>query len=1714
MEVLQPPSDDRAFVKWLEGVSTELQQSIAEQKLQEFFHNASQPRHASGNACIKLCYFIEQCRSSASPIIWNIVFSRATSLSLFNFYVEWNEKNQNRSMRQVLELLSSLIAGNPDIAISRVVKDEVLLKIMPEITNEQVSPLVKPSFKSLECLLGKRAISADDLITAYQKHIFKDIKRSESLVQETSISVWTQFVSAIFFWLGPADVSPAAGKFLVTVFKRLKTNELGRTCSMALEKISLPDKGSGGNGSQTTHDTLKSEEEVGDDSHPSQSALWQQWIRQGLAKHPRALENVKNYLFSPLFKIDRLGSLAFLKDLNEQKEISELQNQDIDAQSMLQLAAMDAGKKAGLVEEPGIVQTKENQSKESVTPIILDEEAIGRLLSTSSDPVRSLAFSVLTTSFSSIRPLSPKVLDALLSNLGLLHSNTDAKFRNEILSNTKHLLERLRGATALLVRQLEQSLFKLSRMDGAEASSKVSEQAVRDATEALLFRHQQFLEQYADFLLGELVPTASYQRHVTALRAIKILLQTRLQQDGRSHTPAVGPSSSTVWPFTIQFFTPQSMRLLLDLLVDPFEDVRSSAMDILGLSSPANFTNMQLQGPDVSVQDAKLKYEHTALDAGPTPSVGELIPRVDSTSPRSFPLEEFILEVSEASRRTGRADYADGVARSYKILFTLQPSIESRLSLVRGMVDALEYRISIAEESLSRAVVEAPVHGDFAALSFVSEMVIPALELSAETHLECWEQWSKLESRMVSLASRIWNTVQAVLCDDSPEGRLLDNIDDNDTIDTKDILSYSFRAVHESSNLTKTLARTLKSPWPKQFAQETNKIFTKIGGLAFTQLSNLRHRGAFSTVSLTFSYCCQLTHHFSVSSSNESLLNAWWKGTLICIANQASTTRRSAGIPSLIIGVMSANARQPSSDEMMDHLIREARIPAVFSGASNLGELPQVHALNSIREVFGSSSVRHRSDRSVVECLALATDCFGSDVWPIRNCALLLFQRLTDFLLGSETRDNSGSMTSGDGLATTFSRYPGLWSLLMGLLEKSAAGDDPASASVVITVEKIFPVLEILRRAGSSHESMDFVRKNVLKHLGSKFWQVRDLAARTLCTLTPEEEWHSASERLLGLSKTAPSNVQHGALLAIKVVLQRRMEDGQPINEGLAKELCLLFLRHFASTIEANCPLPIFAARLDVGNEIMSLIMSAITQPSPCQNLSELLETVFVHDACAEMKQLLRHSGTSTDLSFLAVIRRAVYITAIKNDIKGLRHATQYALSKGTDAGLCAIQTAHKAWNKVTNYDAKIGLFHAYTLAASPPATPNAHWITPQVRAAAIRYIANLLDDMGGVAIGNLTEEIQKIAGHYGTGRSSPELTNAWCRFSGIATYASLVFKSGGSLMSLERSLCGWGGSLIQSLKDEQPFELRLAAVKALRSFYRRSSWKKYSGQDCLLPSLFGIYTALNDDEDDIRKIGAESMAAITNNYSAPPAAAEYLIEWLERKYAHSPTFAHNVLQRMMGSTTTLVYDSSASIPRRNAVLDIENSMVQDNSLFAQESSNLWLDPQNDARIWSKVFCDLPKDTLFPPNHSSPYDTPLGRAAGFSQEGLERFVHMIEDRRDGPAGWMSKPATFTVCARIICCSNAILAHLCTAYGMSLRESIHSHPLTASLSFIGIHLKRLIIQGQGDNVHQQLLLLLLGPSSLSMTKLDTLLPERIHNILGKFSYLRGSQARRL
>lgn len=155
--------------------------------------------------------------------------------------------------------------------------------------------------------------------------------------------------------------------------------------------------------------------------------------------------------------------------------------------------------------------------------------------------------------------------------------------------------------------------------------------------------------------------------------------------------------------------------------------------------------------------------------------------------------------------------------------------------------------------------------------------------------------------------------------------------------------------------------------------------FEQIGSLTYQQLKDLRHRGAFSTVTLTFARCCQLTQSYTIEGSKKQLLKQWYAGAIACINKQVSTTRRSAGIPALVTGILSAKSTSITLDNVMENLLAIAREPVLLSEKDETN-LPQVHAMNCIKDIFRSAVLGKRAEPYISDCLQLAADALQSDM--------------------------------------------------------------------------------------------------------------------------------------------------------------------------------------------------------------------------------------------------------------------------------------------------------------------------------------------------------------------------------------------------------------------------------------------------------------------------------------------------------------------------------------------------------------------------------------------------------------------------------------------------------------------------------------------------------------------------------------------------------------
>lgn len=179
---------------------------------------------------------------------------------------------------------------------------------------------------------------------------------------------------------------------------------------------------------------------------------------------------------------------------------------------------------------------------------------------------------------------------------------------------------------------------------------------------------------------------------------------------------------------------------------------------------------------------------------------------------------------------------------------------------------------------------------------------------------------------------------------------------------------------------------------------------------------------------------------------------------------------------------------------------------------------------------------------------------FGAELirnsWAIRNCGLLLLRSLIDCLLGTgESKATIESGWDGTSVRISYTKYQTLPGVMLNLLRSADTSLDSQSSSSSGAAEAVFPVLDIIRRAGPPEDLHDELKRCVEGYLGSKLWHVREIAARTLCSFMLQGDWVGEIERLFGEAKSN-TNRLHGILLTARFVIERKKDVGVELKNG------------------------------------------------------------------------------------------------------------------------------------------------------------------------------------------------------------------------------------------------------------------------------------------------------------------------------------------------------------------------------------------------------------------------------------------------------------------------------------------------------------------------------------------------------------------------------------
>ncbi|KOS18604.1 tRNA (cytidine(32)-2'-O)-methyltransferase non-catalytic subunit TRM732 [Escovopsis weberi] len=1455
------------------------------------------PKSVSGQGCVKLCGFVEQAAKAQTGELLRWSFSRDVVFELFTFYIEWNEFDHHRSMRLVLDLVAQLLGRNPDKGAVAAIRDALLDNLVSIVIGRSTKPVAKSAFKTLDYLLVKGVFTLRDVHSAHAAHLRDGVPGER-------IEIWGLFMADLFQWIKLHFVCPAAGKFIVSVYRDLR---------------------------QGGHD----------DASGVSIETWHRWLLAFLVEDPSLLERIKNYIFLPLFKADRSEAVAFLQKMNENSPIS-VPAADFDTPALLRLAALETGKKVGLVEEPYLTG---GQHAEDPSCIVLQEAVLEGVLAHPSHEVRSLAFTLLISSPSTTRPYSSTTLDLLKRHLATFFSDPDAKFRVDVCARARDMFKRVRGAIAVLKRSIPRARAKAQK--GIRPSSEAAQPILYHTNlislpEAQLVDclqyHERFLKWYAGFLCAELTPTASYQRHITSLKSLMFILRMEGEAVKNWETPEDQE-------LLYDLFDDKWMRALADLVMDPFDDVRELSSLVL-----ARF-----------LADKKYRrfgFDGQRTDQSPAEELGTLLQRAN-----------------DLSRRTSRADHSDGVARASQLLYKFLETGEERLALLSRLVDSLEDKTLRAETDLGRAVLEFPLHSDFAALCFTWQVVSEKSFSPSEL-----DSVNVLQERLGACCVRIWKAVRDILCDDSPEGHLPQELEDMEGLDTKGLLSYSFRSIHESSNLMRTLALAMRNKSKPGMVTPSRSLFEEIGNLTFDQLASLRHRGAFTTVAATFATCCQLTRHLEPIEGEEPILKVWYRGAMNAIFTQASTTRRSAGIPSLVTGILSANAAEPSFEEVIEKLMEIASIEARTSETDG-SKLPQVHAYNCLKDIFKNSllsSMGNKSESYLPQCLELAASGLRSEVWAIRNCGLIFLRSLIDTLFGSQ--ESKSMIEAGwDGKANRipYHRYPNLPLVLANLLKSGHLM--AASTAATSAAESVFPALDIIRRAGPPDLLRDEIQVHVAAYLSSPVWHVREIAARTLCSCLLHERWLAVIKKLLGeaISDESPNgkNYMHGVLLSLKFVFERFRDVSLVRLTTDLPELTTLLAETQIGLQYSSCP-DVVAAYLEVINMIW-MFQIFISQPLQPPQTS----IPPINGSALFKSQSLLNCVISASQEDRAVDK--VRALLLENHI-------------GADTLVTILQAIPTLWPpSSTQSGTLLDLSMLYIdLCFKTP------FMEPQ--AEAINNLAEVLDRLleSDSVTERLSSSLVDLWSLLPLRPLNPSLSNAIIRMSGGTWAACMRARD-----VPRQTLRGWGLMMSDAGLDDKSFDERLAAAESLRSFFSAAG-DACNSEDCL-PAILALYDTLNDDDDEVREVGSDAARSILGRLLVPMEAANRLLQWLASRFATSAALKAAVARRIVGACGV-----HARTPPRPAEDQLAAALEVDDSLFAVEEQNLFVDEVREAARWAGVFEALAWEGAGDAQR-------LCELEAWVRGGLARLRTLLEQRGDGPLGWASSPRAFAIGSRII-----------------------------------------------------------------------------------------------
>ncbi|KAK9477238.1 putative death-receptor fusion protein-domain-containing protein [Lipomyces japonicus] len=1170
----------------------------------------------------------------------------------------------------------------------------------------------------------------------------------------------------------------------------------------------------------------------------------------------------------------------------------------------------------------------------------LPTEFLKQLLHHSSQDLRIGGLSLAVSCPQASKPIATDVLELLINSFDDLILESDPEFRNMVYGFMRQMTMRIRDSCYSMTREINKSKDK-------NRPERVSE------LQARIQVNVKFLNKYLNYLQQLLRPGSSYQRIHMSLRLLTSLIRSGL--DNRVHAKW-HDKNHLDFPFHIPIYTSTMIRLFIDNLINNYEDIRETSEKLLKMAPYESFF----------IQGTTITKKQKVIDAYASKGMKMI---------------------------TGlRGREGDGGAKIVDLAFYLYSQLNnsSQLEFLKSLVGQLENAIRQAEQNLSVAVKDYPLHGYLTGLRHIFEN----LDYS---NLEQIETWKQIHERIYKLSFSIWKLTEPVLSHDSPEGNMPEEIDETyqAVLDaehgsaTQIVLSYAWRAIGESSGLLTVLFTRV----PEQLFDDS--VVTDIGSLLLTELATIRHRGAFSSVYPTFVACCNRCNQ-SNSKQLRNLPQKWLEGNIKLIQVKAQyITRRSGGIPYLVVGVLTAEADtdRPLLSQTFDELEQIALIPV--SKSEEKMDLPQVHALNCIKTIFIETKLSAPSAFFVDRALELAINAFASEVWSIRNCGVMLFAALQNRLFGSRKFTDSRLTVGTMSARLFFSRFKHVKDILLTSLEEHVYQLGSLDTS---HVETVYPVLSLLARleGTNDYQGLNSFKPLILSCLSSRIWKVREIAAKSFLALVSTDNWLNSVTQLLGQLSVRSQNKLHGALLALHELLNsvsRRNDKYVALPAYVVNSVNEKF-----AELSSNTCSPCVTEFIRVVHKVLSF--ETITGDNDAAELRTRFNHYLAQNLdLTESKQTLNSVGDQ-------LLQEQVTEYAIQNAV--LKLSQEYSENDLEvvlkSLHLHAYGSRGLTISILSNHLSIINASAFEPLAKSVwSLIESESW--NQVRGPAVRFFSQILSH-GPRSLLNQDQQVWQVL--FGSIDPSSRESNLMAEASleALGTFTA-VFQADGDKFD------EWFKLVNLFSGDDESFSNRQAALNSVILYVKTNMSLSATVGPNLILVYFKLFDYLTDDDEELRDVTTEFINSCKLVVAQDQTSTTSITCRID--------FARSLVDYKFSGTMRLLVNrlTTNGTPAGG---QLANALTPDNALFVVEKQNLYRNDVEDADLWASLLIKLASSV----SNQNEFNQEWKYLRKWTIDGLESLIKIIEfQESDGPLGWTGHDQVFLIGRKLIAASKVL-----------------------------------------------------------------------------------------